>query len=172
MSLSSWPSIGSFIAGSISIPMPSITNSPSSLSSAPPFSAGRASAPPRWRSSASSSGESDSGPCGLVEGVDRLVRELLDHAVMAEAGHRRLRIHRDPGQARGRNLVEGVHHRLADLAQRRDALPPSSSVPIEATVIANHFLPRIASGMSGIGGRFSIRTMLATSSGACAHQSR
>ena len=39
-------------------------------------------------------------------------------------------------------------------------------------MIANHFWPRISSGMSGIGGRLSIRTMLATSSGACAHQSR
>ena len=49
---------------------------------------------------------------------------------------------------------------------------PSSSLPIETTVTANHFFPRISSGMSGIGGRFSIRTMLPTSSGTCAHQSR
>jgi hypothetical protein len=60
--LSSCPVIGSFICGSISMPMPSITNSASSLSSAPPPSAGRASAPPRWRISASNSGESESGP--------------------------------------------------------------------------------------------------------------
>ena len=42
--------------------------------------------------------------------------------MVAEAGHRRLRVHRDPGEAGGWHLGEGVHHRLADLPQRREHL--------------------------------------------------
>ena len=52
------------------------------------------------------------------------------------------------------------------------AVSPSSWLPMQVAAICSNFLPRIASGTSGRGGRFIIRTMLATSSGTRAAQSR
>jgi hypothetical protein len=43
---------------------------------------------------------------------------------------------------------------------------------MQVAAICRNFLPRITSGMSGSGGRFIIRTMLATSSGTPAAQPR
>jgi hypothetical protein len=44
--------------------------------------------------------------------------------VVAEPRHRRLGVHRDPHEALRRDLLEGVHQRLADLAQGPDRRLP------------------------------------------------
>ncbi len=94
----------------------------SSLDRAPAFSAG-----PRERAAhVPELGEQQRrarlGARGADEGVDRLARQLPDHLVMAEARHRLLGIHVNPAQLLGGHRLEGVHDRLADLAQRRDHL--------------------------------------------------
>ena len=73
-----------------------------------------------WRSSVSSSGELRFRSGQRGEGVDRLVGQVAENLVVADARHRVLGVHVDPAEPLGGDLAEGVHDRLADLAQRRD----------------------------------------------------
>ena len=113
-------SIASPSSGVIGSPTPSITKAASSFDSAPPSRPGRPSAPPSMAELGEQQRRAGIGPGGADEGVDRVVGQLRGSPVVPQARDRLLRIHVDPRQPGGRDLVEGVHDRLADLAQRRD----------------------------------------------------
>jgi hypothetical protein len=68
----------------------------------------------------SSIGEPESGPATAVKALDRLVGQVGDQVPVADPRHRVLGVHVDAAEAGGWHPLEGVHDRLADLAQRRD----------------------------------------------------
>ncbi len=87
---------------------------------APPLSSGRPRAPPRWRSSLSSSGEPEPGPATETKASIASSESSRIVPPSPIPGHRVLGVHVDPAEPRGGHPGEGVHDRLADLAQRRD----------------------------------------------------
>ena len=157
--------IASPSSGVIGMPTLYMTKPASRWVRAPPSGSGRPSAPPRWRSSLSSSGEPEPGPATLAKasiassGSSRIVRPSPSPGT-GFSGSMWMRQRPSAGIRVQVSMIVSPSSRSGATISS-----PSSWLPMQAPSIVSSGRPRIGSGTSGIGGGVTKRTTEVTSSG-------